>query len=495
MKIPHLVRKSLLSLVASRCIRGRRRLSASCRNRASGDVFWLNCRNLISVFISTQGMKPITILTLAAVLAAGCAMDSAVTAGQTPTNCVTGTITDAEGKPAPKASVILFPYNDAEQRTDAEGRFKLFFDPNRFGNSANARVLVVRDLARNLAAVLDLDIEATHANVRLEPGVTVSGRVVDPQGKGIANAEAQILVRAGNYSSLLGQPVRADADGRYEMKSLPAGRRYDVYVSAKGFGREKVNADLTDVSTNSVGARALQLDEVELLVADQRIAGVVVDADGKPVAQAYVGMYGSRQPSSDIQTDSKGRFTFSNVCAGPVQVSANDQHGEGYAGLRAQAGDTNITIHLRPSSSGSVRAAPIIKLNGKPLPDLAALGLTAGDIPASNPVVVLMIDAEQRTSRRTLKLLADQASALKVKHAAAVILQAGSMDDAAYTAWLGESALPFPVARLKDTSEKGWASWGAASLPWLILADKNHRVVAEGFSIEDLDAKLGELAR
>ncbi len=440
-------------------------------------------------------MKPITILSLAAVLAAGCALDSAVTAGQMQTNCITGTITDAEGKPAPKASLILFPFNDDEQRTDADGRFKLFFDPNRFGNSANVRVLVVRDLARNLAAVLDLDTDATNADVRLGPGVTVSGRVVDLQGKGIANAEAQILVRAGNYSTLLRQPARADADGRYEMKSLPAGRRYDVYVSAKGFGREKVNADLTDVSTNSVGARALRLDPVELLVADQRIAGVVVDADGKPVAQAYVGMYGSRQPSSDIQTDSEGRFTFNNVCAGPVQVSANDQHGEGYAGLRAEAGDTNITIHLRPSSSGSVRAAPIVKLNGKPLPDPAALGLTAGDIPASNPVVVLMIDAEQRPSRRTLKLLTAQADALKKNHVAVIILQAGPMTDAAYAAWLQEAALPFPIARLKDPSEKARFAWGAASLPWLILADKNHRVVAEGFSVEELDAKLNELAK
>jgi len=32
-------------------------------------------------------------------------------------------------------------------------------------------------------------------------------------------------------------------------------------------------------------------------------------------------------------------------------------------------------------------------------------------------------------------------------------------------------------------------------LPWLILADKNHQVVAEGFPIEELDAKLKELAK
>ena len=417
--------------------------------------------------------------------------------GSSGTSKLVGTVTDTDGKPAPKATVLLFPYNDGEQRTDGEGRFKLFFDPNRFGNSANVRVLVARDLARNLAAALEVETDATNAEVRLEPGVTVSGRVVDPQGKGIAGAEAQIMVRAGNYGSSLGQPVHADANGRYELKTLPAGRRYDVYLSAKGFGRETVNADLTDVSTNSSGGPALQLDPVELLVADQRIAGVVLNANDKPVAQAYVSMYGSRQPNTSIQTDSKGRFAFNNVCAGQIQLSANDQHGDGYASLKVEAGDTNITIQLRSSSSSSrsVSVAQPVKLKGKPLPDLTALGLTASDVPAENPVVVLLIDAEQRPSRRTLKVLTDQADALKEKHVAVIILQAGAMADAAYASWLQDAALPFPIARLKDTSEKGHAAWGAAALPWLILTDKTHKVAAEGFTPDELDAKLKALGQ
>jgi hypothetical protein len=60
---------------------------------------------------------------------------------------------------------------------------------------------------------------------------------------------------------------------------------------------------------------------------------------------------------------------------------------------------------------------------------------------------------------------------------------------------LQEGAPPFPIARLKDSSGKGRFDWGARSLPWLILADKSHRVVAEGFPIEELDAKLNDLAK
>ena len=133
-------------------------------------------------------------------------------------------------------------------------------------------------------------------------------------------------------------------------------------------------------------------------------------------------------------------------------------------------------------------------LVGKALPDLTPLELAATSSTTGEPVVVLLIDADQRPSRRSLKVLTDEAAALKEKHVAVIILQAGSMADAAYTAWLQETASPFPIARLRDTSAKGLFVWGARSLPWLILADKNHRVVAEGFPIEDLDAKLKEPA-
>ena len=166
--------------------------------------------------------------------------------------------------------------------------------------------------------------------------------------------------------------------------------------------------------------------------------------------------------------------------------------------------DTRYGIAYRVGKEGAVAndlaryaaADPTAKppsLLGHTLPDLTALDLSATDAPSGQPVIVLLIDAEQRPSRRSLKLLTDQAATLNEKHVAVLILQTGSMADAAYAAWLQEAALPFPIARLKDTSAKGRFEWGARSLPWLILADKSRRVVAEGVPIEELDAKVKEL--
>jgi hypothetical protein len=67
------------------------------------------------------------------------------------------------------------------------------------------------------------------------------------------------------------------------------------------------------------------------------------------------------------------------------------------------------------------------------------------------------------------------------------------MADDAFAAWKQEAALPFPVARFKDDPDKTRAAWGATALPWPILTDKSHRVAAEGFPLEELDAKLKDL--
>jgi hypothetical protein len=127
------------------------------------------------------------------------------------------------------------------------------------------------------------------------------------------------------------------------------------------------------------------------------------------------------------------------------------------------------------------------------LPDLAPLGLTPADAPADQPLLAVFVDAEQRPSRRALRLLGEQAAALKEKGVAVLVIHTGTMADDAFKAWKLEAALPFPVGCLKGEPEKARATWGAGGLPWLILTDKAHRVTAEGFDLDELDAKLKTL--
>jgi hypothetical protein len=364
------------------------------------------------------------------------------------------------------------------------------FDPRQFGGREGSQpVLVARDLARNLAAAVDLEEGATNASVRLEPALTLAGLVHDPGGKGISNAQASALFFARGMGTTLGSPAHANAEGRFEIKGLPPGRNYTVITSAKGFGQEQRKVPESDMVTNRV-----ELEPFELMVADQLIAGVVLDVNDKPVAHAYVNCYGQKQPNFNAQTDAKGRFTMDKVCAGTIQLSANNQQG-GYANVKAEAGDTNVVIRMSSAVVYRQIAPPAVRLKGKPLPDLAPLGLTPEQAPAEQPLLAVLIDAEQRPSRRTLRLLGEQAAAMKEKGVAVIVVHAGTMTEDAFKAWKQEAALAFPVGCVKGDAEKARAAWGASALPWLILTDKAHHVTAEGFALEELDAKLKSQAK
>ncbi len=67
------------------------------------------------------------------------------------------------------------------------------------------------------------------------------------------------------------------------------------------------------------------------------------------------------------------------------------------------------------------------------------------------------------------------------------------MSGQAFNDWKKDAGIPFPAACLAGNPGEAGATWGASSLPWLILTDKAHRVVAEGFTLDDLQAKLQDL--
>jgi hypothetical protein len=399
---------------------------------------------------------------------------------------ISGTVTGPDDKPAPQVRVSLFPsFSQAEKQTDNEGCFRLTFDPRQAGPmGAAAPIVVARDLTRNLAAAVELEEGATNASLRLEPALTMAGRVTDPDGKALTNAQAQVWFHTERMASSLGAAVHADAEGCFEIKALPPGRQYTVNVSARGFGQVQRSAAAADEATNRV-----ELEAFQLVRADRRLAGVVLDEDDKPVARASIYSYGNGQPNLNAQTDAKGQFSLEKVCAGPIQLSANSRGG-GYANLRAEGGDTNMVIRL--TSRGVVSRAELqtTHLKGKPLPDLSSLGVTPADAPADQPLLVVLIDAEQRPSRRALRLLGEQAAAIKDKGIAVMVVQTGTMGEEGFKTWKQEAALPFPMVSLKGDAEKARASWGAAALPWLILTDKAHVVIAEGFTMEELDARI-----
>jgi len=246
---------------------------------------------------------------------------------------------------------------------------------------------------------------------------------------------------------------------------------------------------------NTDEAGRVELDPVELSPANLTLAGQVLDADENPVPRVNVTLQGEGQPFTRAQTDSEGRFLFEHTCQGPAQLFAN---GSGSFGSASGAGgETNVIVRLGQNSvvSRARQMDPRAVLKGRVLPDLTSVHLADSSAPAGKPVVLCLFDAGQRPSRHFVHLLGEQAAALGEKNICLVGVQSAITSDDIFNGWISAKPVSFPVGRVTEkTKESKWAA-DPPALPWLILADANHRVIAEGFSLDELDAQIQKLTK
>jgi hypothetical protein len=69
-------------------------------------------------------------------------------------------------------------------------------------------------------------------------------------------------------------------------------------------------------------------------------------------------------------------------------------------------------------------------------------------------------------------------------------VQVAPVDRTDLERWLADQKVSFGAQILPDGFDRRRPAWGVQSLPWLILTDKKHTVVAEGFSLNDLDKQI-----
>jgi protocatechuate 3,4-dioxygenase beta subunit len=407
---------------------------------------------------------------------------------------VHGTVTDADGKPIAGAELTVFPSsfgNPQWTKADANGAYHLTWslEPWQAQQSGGTALLMARDRTRNLAGTEELPEDTTNLDIKLKPALTVAGRVSNPDDSPLAGANVSVMLKAGNtYGQLGEQPATCNAQGRYEVKCLPPDGQYLVYASAKGHGQNQRQFQ-GDPETNR-----MELPPFVLNLADRVLAGQVLNENDKPVSGAMVQLNGDGQPSDNMSTDSKGRFHF-KVCEGQVRLFANSPQGGGFAQATAEAGDTNVVINLS-AQPGMVRQAPHrAALQGSPLPDLTTVSLAANAAPAGQAVLLCLFDAGQRSSRHFVHQLDEEAAALRQQNVTVLGIQAAVTSDQILNDWKSASPVSFPLGRVADKSQKSkWAA-DAPALPWLILADASHHVVAEGFALDELDAQIKKLAK
>jgi len=412
-----------------------------------------------------------------------------------PTPKIAGIVRDPEGNPLAGVKVqatwirMLSTMTSAAV-SDAAGQFDVPWDSSSMARGASTAIFVARDPQRNLVQVLDIDDHVGPLDLKLQPGVIVTGTVLNRQGQPLPGANARVQLRVSKAMVRLGwnELAAAGPDGVFEFKAVPPEREYAVTVSADGYGKQEV-----PIATLSPREERHDIGRVQLVASDLSVSGIVVDPNDKPVAGAEISAFGEGQPDlREVQTDAQGRFTLKGVSPGSLRLSvrfSGPPRLSGYAQAEGGATEVKITIaeQRRPQAYPPRRGAA---LKGKPLPLLKDVGI---DLPAEAEGKMLLVcfwDMSQRPSRSCLTQLAAQAAQLREKGVEVVAVHAAKVESGVLSQWLKDNKVPFPGRMIVGDIEKAKLAWGAVSLPHLILTDKKHTVVAEGFGLGDLGKQI-----
>jgi hypothetical protein len=130
-------------------------------------------------------------------------------------------------------------------------------------------------------------------------------------------------------------------------------------------------------------------------------------------------------------------------------------------------------------------------LTGKPLPSFERI-ITGFDPESTTGKMVLVcfFDMNQRPSRNCIMQLTKQIQPIEQNNMIGLAIQTSKVEENSLREWIRSHDISLPVGMIQGDIDETRSAWGVQSLPWLILTNKEHIVIAEGFSISELHEKM-----
>ena len=191
----------------------------------------------------------------------------------------------------------------------------------------------------------------------------VSGRVVGKKGGGVAAQDvwAQAVERREGASG----SGRTAPDGSFRIDGLKAGVSYNLYLYGTGSNSPKATvtppAERVEVVVNGTG----------------RLAGRVVDADGRPVPEYQVSVQADRSAGTSGMSNSvrqdvvseTGEFAVENAPAGPIEVrvAAKGYQVARVGGVVLEEGESKEGVEVRLSRGASLKGRVVEARGGAPV--------------------------------------------------------------------------------------------------------------------------------
>jgi hypothetical protein len=209
--------------------------------------------------------------------------------------------------------------------------------------------------------------------IPMKQGVPIGGIVHDEQGAAIEGVKIEgIMVYQGTTDLpgggklqpyFHGELTTTDKEGRWKIGSAPEEKielqlkfSHPDYASDRGYGFR--------------GGTWEELKSLEKIVVMQQgigVKGTVVDADGKPVSSAKVGL-GSDYVNDDmmVRTDHEGRYRINNVEPGGNMLTVfSPNHAPEIRQISISKGMEPVDFKLQP---GKKMTFKVIDPDGKPVP-------------------------------------------------------------------------------------------------------------------------------
>lgn len=266
-----------------------------------------------------------------------------------------GQVIDEAGLPVGGATVTLDSRPARRATSEADGSFVI-------DGLLAARYSVVARAGEACGGPVQVKLSATTEPVilTLHTGSLVSVRVVK------AADHAPIAGAAVELRSFDARSEQTGSDGVARFAGVMPWR-YSVVASAPGYG--------TAYESIAVANAGQSLTLELALSPGVRVAGRVVDTDGRPIAGAHVGYERTTDPlwerparvRDPVTTDAAGAFSFAALAAGSYRfIAGDDAHAPGAVapvvidGVHAV---DNLTIEL---SAGAAIAGRVIQADGSP---------------------------------------------------------------------------------------------------------------------------------
>lgn len=265
---------------------------------------------------------------------------------------ITGIVRDRDGRAIAGAEVAAYTSTRHTASSDAGGHYLITGIGHEPGRSVWVNVAKHGFGSASGTVELRADRTSERLDFALEPGVPVSGRVLDPSGRAVRGAEVWI----GRDRHAWGvSTTRSDDDGHFAFAAVAPGRTV--------LGAEKPGFAASDSVIEVAGAGASGV-LLQLAVA-RAVRGVVQDATGAPIAGVGIAARrGHDYVGGRASTGATGAFELGDLPDGELAIEAFHR-GLVRTEVPVGARQTDVTVVMQ--RAGRLRGRVVDAASGAPL--------------------------------------------------------------------------------------------------------------------------------